>query len=191
MALQRLLLTAVLVAGAWYLARIAAAVLLLALSRFRPGCARAAQRCAPAALRPLIRRAIVTGLVGATLSGTGAWAATDPGCGAGDDLLLDRGQTCAAAADAGHPPSGGPDPEHGGILVDPPTDGPAPEMDRYLVRPGDSLWRIASSLRPGAAPAQVAAAWPLLWRANRDVIGDDPGLIQPGTELTVPMGVAR
>ncbi len=55
------------------------------------------------------------------------------------------------------------------------------------VRPGDSLWAIASRLLPaGADDARVTAAWHRLHRANLARIGDDPDLIQPGTRLVVP-----
>jgi hypothetical protein len=55
------------------------------------------------------------------------------------------------------------------------------------VRPGDSLWAIASRLLPaGADDARVTAAWHRLHLANLARIGDDPDLIQPGTRLVVP-----
>lgn len=58
------------------------------------------------------------------------------------------------------------------------------------VRAGDSLWSItAGLLPPGADDARIAAAWPLLYDANRDVVGPDPGLIHPGDVLTVPAEV--
>lgn len=70
-----------------------------------------------------------------------------------------------------------------------------------VVRPGDSLWRLAerdllarsaatrsAATRSAAAPTarEVARAWPAWWVANRDVIGDDPHLIHPGTRLRPP-----
>ncbi|MDP9445166.1 MAG: LysM peptidoglycan-binding domain-containing protein [Actinomycetota bacterium] len=57
------------------------------------------------------------------------------------------------------------------------------------VRPGDSLWVIAARhLPPVATDAEVAAAWPRWYAANRDRIGPDPDLILAGTRLVVPAG---
>jgi nucleoid-associated protein YgaU len=57
----------------------------------------------------------------------------------------------------------------------------------YVVAPGDSLWEIAAAhADPGAVPADIAAAWPQWYAANRDVIGLDPDLVLPGTVLAIP-----
>jgi resuscitation-promoting factor RpfA len=63
--------------------------------------------------------------------------------------------------------------------------------DEVVVRPGDSLWRLAEhdlQRRTGQRPttAQTAAAWPSWWAANREAVGDDPDLIHPGTPLAAP-----
>jgi LysM repeat protein len=59
------------------------------------------------------------------------------------------------------------------------------------VASGDSLWTIAATnLGPAATDREIAVSWPYWYRANRSVIGRDPGLIQPGTELSVPTGPA-
>ena len=50
---------------------------------------------------------------------------------------------------------------------------------RYVVRPGDTLSGIAAALA-------VRGGWPALYAANRDVIGPDPDIIQPGTVLALP-----
>lgn len=64
-----------------------------------------------------------------------------------------------------------------------PGRGPAP----VVVLPGDSLWSIAArSLPPEAADTDVDAAWRVLYAANRDQIGNDPGLIHPGVLLESP-----
>ncbi|MCW2505070.1 MAG: hypothetical protein JWO79_3354 [Actinomycetia bacterium] len=56
-----------------------------------------------------------------------------------------------------------------------------------IVQSGDSLWSIAARrLGPGAADREIATEWPRWWTANRDVIGADPALINPGQRLTPP-----
>jgi len=79
-----------------------------------------------------------------------------------------------------------------------PTDSPPSPVgsrpaESIVVRPGDTLWDLAEADlqgRTGAAPAdaQVAAAWPRWWAANRDAVGADPHLLHPGTRLTPPAG---
>jgi hypothetical protein len=65
----------------------------------------------------------------------------------------------------------------------------APE--RRTVRRGDSLWRIArDELAPGAADSATCREVVAIYAANRAVIGPDPDLILPGTELTLPGGTA-
>ena len=49
----------------------------------------------------------------------------------------------------------------------------------YVVQPGDTLSGIAAALG-------VRGGWPALFAANRPVVGPDPGLIIPGTVLTLP-----
>lgn len=101
------------------------------------------------------------------------------------------------------------------VQVTAPSVGPVPDLDRphpriglvsaaprrptepstlrghvvgsVVVRSGDSLWSItARHLGPRATDAQVAAAWPRWYAANRTVIGPDPGLIRPGQRLVPP-----
>ena len=58
---------------------------------------------------------------------------------------------------------------------------------RVVVRPGDSLWRIAERRLPTSAPpSSVARAWHRIRRANAGRLGPDPDLILPGTVLRVP-----
>lgn len=68
--------------------------------------------------------------------------------------------------------------------------GPGPQTSStptYTVVPGESLWSITARLLPaGSSPEQIAQAWPVLYRANSDVVGADPSLIRPGTVLSVP-----
>lgn len=54
---------------------------------------------------------------------------------------------------------------------------------RVEVRPGDSLWDIAAD-RVG--PERVDECWPVIYTANREVIGTDPNHIEPGQRLDLP-----
>lgn len=60
----------------------------------------------------------------------------------------------------------------------------------HRVTQGDSLWEISEErLRAsGATPTDAAVddAWRTLWQANRDVVGTDPDVIEPGQRLDVP-----
>ncbi|MDN4471695.1 LysM peptidoglycan-binding domain-containing protein [Demequina zhanjiangensis] len=60
-----------------------------------------------------------------------------------------------------------------------------------VVEAGDSLWAITADLLGEKETARIAAAWPLLYEANRDVIGADPSLIRPGQILEIPEELAR
>ena len=67
-----------------------------------------------------------------------------------------------------------------------------PRLRTYAVKPGDSLWAIASrDLDPTASPFAVAAEMRRWYEANRDVIGHDPNLIFPGQRLTPPTKDSR
>jgi LysM repeat protein len=71
----------------------------------------------------------------------------------------------------------GSDPNHifpGTVLVL-----PGAEPASYTVEPGDTLSRIAAALA-------VPGGWAALYAANRQVIGPDPSVIQPGTALSIP-----
>jgi len=95
----------------------------------------------------------------------------------------------AARRPAEPPPSGSAAP------VNPAATGagdaaPGRATTAVLVRPGDSLWAVARrDLQAAGAAAtarDVAAAWPLWWAANRQLVGEDPDLLRPGTHLTPP-----
>lgn len=69
----------------------------------------------------------------------------------------------------------------------PPLDRPAAEPYAVTVRSGDCLWSIAGRhLGPQASDAEIAAAWPRWYTANRDLIGPDPNLLHPGQQLVAP-----
>jgi nucleoid-associated protein YgaU len=57
-----------------------------------------------------------------------------------------------------------------------------------IVRPGDSLWSIASDLAgPDASPATIARLVNRLWELNADRIATgDPDLVMVGTVLRLP-----
>jgi hypothetical protein len=57
---------------------------------------------------------------------------------------------------------------------------------------GDSLWSLTAGLLPTGAPLEaVATAWPLLYAANRAVIGEEPDLLRPGQTLRVGPALTR
>jgi len=58
--------------------------------------------------------------------------------------------------------------------------------DRYIVQRGDSLWGIAA--RP--AIYHDPLLWPILYQGNRDRL-NDPDMIYPRQELTVPRGYSQ
>jgi resuscitation-promoting factor RpfA len=67
-----------------------------------------------------------------------------------------------------------------------PRDGEA-IIDEVVVRRGDSLWQIAARALGGdATDAEIATEWPRWYETNRDVVGDDPDLLLPGTLLRPP-----
>jgi hypothetical protein len=87
-----------------------------------------------------------------------------------------------------HPPSAQPPSAHPpSRRSQPPSPPAAGTALRVLVRPGDSLWRIAAQHLPrDASPARIARTWPRWYAANRAVIGTDPNRIMPGQQLQAP-----
>jgi nucleoid-associated protein YgaU len=58
---------------------------------------------------------------------------------------------------------------------------------RLTVKAGDSLWSLSQqALGPHASAAQIAAAWPQFYRANKALIGSNSRVIKPGEVLTWP-----
>lgn len=63
----------------------------------------------------------------------------------------------------------------------------SPGQGTVVVSRGDSLWSIAArQLGPMASDVDIALHWPKWHAANRQVIGDDPGLLFPGQILQPP-----
>lgn len=58
---------------------------------------------------------------------------------------------------------------------------------QHTVRPGESLWSIsAAHLGLDNSAPELVTAWPQLYQRNRETLGPDPSLIQPGTVLQLP-----
>ncbi len=60
------------------------------------------------------------------------------------------------------------------------------QAGHYVVKPHDCLWAIAGKAAIYDDPFQ----WPLLYKANRDLI-QDPDLIYPKQKLTVAEGLSQ
>lgn len=115
---------------------------------------------------PRVIRVVVPVLAGAAVTAAPVSAATD----GGPAHLVGEGATRALA---------------GLPLPDRVSTGTR-EQRTVVVRPGDSLWRIAARLLPDTAPDDdVDRGWRRLARANSARV-PDPDLIHPGTRLRVP-----
>jgi hypothetical protein len=93
-----------------------------------------------------------------------------------------------AAAEAAPAAAPAPAPDAGFPTLDRPVPDPVRRLPvAHVVRPGESLWRVAA-LHLGDKPTDeaIAAAWPRWHAANRAVIGPDPGLLRPGQRLVAP-----
>jgi nucleoid-associated protein YgaU len=73
------------------------------------------------------------------------------------------------------------------VPVSEPVSAPRSRIDggTYVVRPGDSLWSIATRLLgPAASVAEIADEVNRLWELNQNRIGTgDPDLLPVSTEL--------
>jgi resuscitation-promoting factor RpfA len=101
---------------------------------------------------------------------------------------LDRPATMTAVHVA---PTFSPDPARGiGLVSTVASRTPAQQAksaETVTVRRGDSLWRIAArSLPRGSSDAAIERAWHRWYVTNRAVVGPDPGLLQPGQQLSSP-----
>lgn len=66
---------------------------------------------------------------------------------------------------------------------------PGARPAEVTVRAGDSLWSLSSArLGPFASDVDVALDWPLIYQANKDIIGGNPNLLRPGQVLHLPPG---
>ncbi len=112
----------------------------------------------------IAERVLWKGHNGTSPQGKGAW----PVCGVG------LSNTPYEAPAPTPTPTPTPDPT--------PTPTPEPpdaEDGVYVVKPGDYLVKIASTLK-------VEGGWKKLYEINKDVIGPNPNLISPGMKLRLP-----
>jgi hypothetical protein len=159
------------VAAGWYLLATTAASLLLHLVRARR-LAAAVERAAPRLVGRLVRAA-----AGLTLTATAA--TTIAPAGAQSDVVVMRRID-------------GPDDAITMRRLDEPAE-PAEPRREWVVRTGDSFWRIAESLVSdawGRAPTdrELDGYWRLLISHNRANLADpaNPDLLHPGDVLAVP-----
>ncbi len=88
--------------------------------------------------------------------------------------FLKKGEQTPAPAPAPRPAAASPTPD----FLNKPA--PAVATDKYTVKSGDSLSKIAK------AHYGDAMKWKALYEANKGLIGENPDMIQPGQELTMP-----
>ncbi len=154
----------------WLVATVVAVDAARGLPRSRPGVPEGLRR----ALLVLCGVALTTGLASPALASGGA--APGPEVLTGLRLPERVGVQHAPAARPAPPPT-----------VQATAQPLVQPIGQIAVMPGDTLWSLtAERLRPHATPAEIAAAWPRLYAANRDVIGPDPAHIEPGQHLTYP-----
>lgn len=110
---------------------------------------------------------------------------------AGAGGATDSARADSATADSATARSGTAGPASGGDVASPATGAGSAASGTttgtVTVEPGDTLWAIAARHLPaGADDAQIAAAWPAWYAANRGTIGERPDLIHPGQLLAPP-----
>ena len=184
-------LLALIALTAWLLLGWLAVVTALAGATRLPGavgCAAGvvAQRVAPAAVRRIVETALgLTVAVGALGASPALADATTP--------AVPPAPPAAASLDWPTPPESldwNPASPATAATATPAAPAQAPRAAAtapVVVQLGDSLWAVAADHLPAeATDAQIAAAWPAWWAANRDAVGPDPDLIAPGHRLTPP-----
>ena len=183
-------LLAVLALAAWALGVwLLLAVLLAATARLPGAAGRVADALAARTVPSSVRR--VTGVLlgaGLVLGLAAPAGAAEPAGGNRTEAVVSLDWPVVTTG-SGTSPSANPDTNPGTN----PETGPAtrPGAGAVVVRPGDSLWSLAERrLRAKGTTepsnAQVAAAWPSWWSANREAVGEDPHLLLPGTRLVTP-----
>jgi hypothetical protein len=105
-----------------------------------------------------------------------------PAVPSGATLRPDAGQGGAVQPVAARP---------GRQIVQPVAQGPdvtpPPRETTVVVSPGDTLWDLAAQqLGPHSSIEETAAAWPAIYSLNREVIGPDPDVLEPGQRLVLP-----
>jgi len=128
------------------------------------------------------------GLALAVGAGVGLAAAVLPAQAQSADPPADLGWVATQVVDASATQAGAPTEVPVATAQGTPAAAAGPTTPAEVtVRAGDSLWLIAAEhLPPDASAADIAAAWPQWYQANRTVIGDDPRQIYPGQILTSP-----
>lgn len=141
----------------------------------------------PAWVPAVVRRTVLAACGVAVLAGTAGPAVAAPGSSvpAGPQVAVGLPYP-SRAMDGGLPPVAAVEASAAAPVLH-----AASEHD-LVVRAGDSLWAIASrQLPPSASDRDVGKAWQRLYELNRDVIGDDPGLIHPGQHLVLPDSLGK
>lgn len=79
------------------------------------------------------------------------------------------------------------EPAQGGLLVKQQRAEDSRQQQEVAVKPGDCLWTLAATqLGPAATDQQITDQWQLWYSENRDVVGQNPDVLLPGTVLTAP-----
>lgn len=148
-----------------------------------PGrCGQVAEQVAAATLPVAARRvlAIALGLSVVTATGGAAAYAATPPQQRPSASSLDLDWPVARARSTDTPPHAANRPSASAV-------GRPAQRSQVVVGTDDTLWSIARGHLPsGATNAQIAAAWPLWYAANRSVVGANPDLLLPGQRLVPP-----